>query len=83
VYSELAVVVSISGEAKPELLSTWMRYEVAPLTGDQSKVGVVPQVPLPSEGDMSEGVEGSDRMVKLRLPDQELSPQELEAPTRQ
>ena len=39
------MVVSISGEAKPELLSTWMRYEVAPLTDDQSKVGVASQVP--------------------------------------
>jgi hypothetical protein len=69
--------VSISGEAKPELLSTWMRYEVAPLTGDHSKVGVASQVPLPLEGDRREGVEGSDRIVKLRLADHELSPQEL------
>jgi len=47
---ELEVVVSISGEEKLELLSTWMRYEVAPLTDDQSKYGVVSHVLLPFEG---------------------------------
>jgi len=75
--------VSISGEEKLELLSTWMRYEVAPLTLPQLKVGVVSQVLLPFEGEEREGAGGVDRMVKLQVEDHELSPQALDARTRQ
>jgi len=80
---EFEVVVSISGESKPELSSTSMRYEVAPLTDDQSKYGVVSHTLLPFEGEEGEGAEGADRMVMLQTDDHELSPQELDARTRQ
>jgi hypothetical protein len=73
----------ISGEEKLELLSTWMRYEVAPLTLLQRKVGVVLHVLLPFEGEEREGDEGVDRMVTFRGDDHELFPQSLEARTCQ
>jgi hypothetical protein len=53
------VVVSISGDVKPELLSTWRRYKVAPLTVDQSKAGTASQMLLPLAGDMREVAEGT------------------------
>ena len=80
---ELEVVVLIAGEPKLELSSTWTRYEVAPLTLPQLKVGVVSHVLLPLEGEVKLGAEGVDRIVKLQTDDHELSPQELEACTRQ
>ena len=80
---ELELVVSISGEVKPELLSTWMRYEVTPPTPDQSKYGVVSQVLEPLEGEDRLGADGGDRIVKLHVDDHGPSPQELEALTRQ
>jgi len=80
---EFEVVVPISGELKPELSSTWMRYEVAPLTDDQSKCGVVSHVLLPSGGEEREGAEGADRMVKLQVDEYGPSSQELEARTCQ
>ena len=79
-------MVSISGELKPELLSTWMRYDVASLTDDQSKDGIVSQVLLPSEGEEREGAGGVGQGVsitKLHAPDQEPEPQALDACTRQ
>jgi len=80
----LEVVVSISGELKLELLSTWRWYEVAPLTLPQLKVGVVSHVLLPFEGkDREGGDEGADRIVKLQEDDHEPVPQELDACTRQ
>jgi len=82
-YDELDVVWSISGEPKPELLSTCMRYDVAPLTLPQSKKGVRSSVVLPLDGEDRLGVEGVDRIVKFRLEDREPSPQELDARTRQ
>ena len=75
--------MSITGELKLELLSTWMRYEVAPLTDDQSKYGVVSQVLLPFEGEYRLGTPTVPRMVTLHTDDHEPSPQELEARTRQ
>jgi hypothetical protein len=85
VYSELEAVVSISGELKLELMSTWIRYDVAPLTDDQSKYGVVSQVLLPFDGDDREGAAGADEMVKRQGLDQGPVPQEprLVAFTRQ
>jgi hypothetical protein len=80
----LEVVWLISGEEKLELLSTWRRYEVAPLTLPQLKVGVVSHVLLPFEGEDREGAEeGAVRMVKLQVDDHEPVPQELDACTRQ
>jgi hypothetical protein len=38
---------------------------------------------LPFEGEEGEGAEGADRMVTLQTDDHELSPQELDARTRQ
>ena len=73
----------ISGDEKLELLSTWMRYEVAPLTDDQSKEGVVSHVLLPSEGEEREGAAGRDRIVKSQVDDHAPLPQELDACTRQ
>ena len=73
----------IAGEPKLELSSTWMRYEVAPLTLPQLKVGVVSQVLPPLEGEDREGAEGVDRMVKLQTDDHEPLPQELDACTHQ
>ena len=76
--------MSISGELKLELLSTWMRYEVAPLALPHWKVGVVSHVLLPFEGEDREGgEEGADRIVKLQEDDHEPVPQELDACTRQ
>ena len=75
--------MSIAGELKLELLSTWIWYEVAPLTDDQSKYGVVSHVLLPFDGEDGDGAEGVDKMVKLRVEDHEPLPQELEARTRQ
>ena len=76
-------MVLISGDEKLELLSTWMRYEVAPLTDDQSKEGVVSHVLLPSGGEEREGAAGRGRIVKLQVDDHALSPQVLDAHTRQ
>ena len=73
----------ISGEEKLELLSTWIRYEVAPLTLPQLKVGVSSLTVLPLEGEDRPGVPGVDRMVTLQVDDQEPLPQELDACTRQ
>jgi hypothetical protein len=74
--------VSISGELKLELLSTWMWYEVAPLTLPQLKVGVSSLTVLPLEGEDRLGVPGVDRIVTLQVDDHEPSPQALEACTR-
>ena len=60
-------MVLIAGELKLELSSTWMRYEVAPLTLPQLKVGVVSHVLLPLEGEEREGAEGVDRVAKLHV----------------
>jgi hypothetical protein len=78
--------VSISGELKLELLSTWMRYEVAALTLPQLKVGVVSHVLLPFEGAEREGAGGVGQLVSMvncHTADQEPLPQALEACTRQ
>ncbi|MEE9618282.1 MAG: hypothetical protein V3T90_14940 [Anaerolineae bacterium] len=75
--------MSISGESKPELSSTSMRYEVAPLTDDQAKSGVVLHVLLLFDGEEREGAEGVDRIVKLQVDEYGPSSQELEARTRQ
>ena len=77
------MVVSISGEPKLALSSTWMRYDVAPLAPVQLKPGVVSQVLVPSAGEERLGVEGVVRIVTLQADDQEPSPQALEACTRQ
>ena len=82
----LEVVWLISGEEKLELLSTWIRYEVAPLTLPQLKVGVVSHVLLPFEGAEREGAGGVGQMVSMvncHIADQEPAPQALEACTRQ
>ncbi len=44
---------------KSALLSAWMRYEVAPLTTPQVKVGVLSLVALPFGGVSSTGVSGT------------------------
>ena len=82
-YDEPEVVVSTSGELKLELLSTWMRYEVAPLTLSQSKKGVLSSVVLPLDGEDRPGVPGVESTVKFRLEDHEPLPQELDARPRQ
>ena len=73
----------ISGELKLGLLSAWIRYDVAPLTLPQPKVGVLSPVVLPFDGEESAGADGVHKMVKLQVDDQDPSPQELEACTRQ
>ena len=78
VYDELDVVWSISSELKLELLSTWMRYDVAPLTVPQSKKGVLSSVVLPLDGEDRPGAPGVESTVKLRLEDHEPFPQELD-----
>ena len=80
---ELEVVLSISGEVKPELLSTWMWYEVAPLTDAQSKAGVVSYVVLPLAGVVRLGAEGLDETAKVQVEDQGPVQQGLEPWTRQ
>ena len=80
----LDVVVLISGELKLELLSTWIRYDVAPLTLPQLKVGVLSHVLLPFEGEERLGAAGVGQlMVKSHVADQEPAPHELDACTRQ
>ena len=76
----------ISGEEKLELLSTWTRYEVAPLALPQLKVGVVSHVLLPFEGEEREGAGGVGQLVSMvncHTADQEPAPQALEACTCQ
>jgi len=60
-----------------------MRYEVAPLTLPQLKVGVSSLIVLPFKGEDKLGAGGVDRMVKLQVEDQLPSPQTLMARTRQ
>ena len=72
----------ITGEENDELSSTWMRYELAPLTADQSREGVRSQVWLALAGACSAGADGTQSMVKDRVADHGPSPQPL-ALTRQ
>jgi hypothetical protein len=79
----MEVVWSISGDLKLELSSTWTRYDAAPLTLPQSRVGVLSSVVLPFEGETRLGTPGVERTVTLQTDDHELSPQALDARTRQ
>ena len=73
----------ISGEEKVELLSTWMRYELAPLTLPQLKAGVVSHVLLPFAGEEEGKGVGEEERVILEVADKEPVTQALEACTRQ
>lgn len=71
-------MVSISGEEKLASSSTWIRYEVAPTTEDQSKYGVVLGAMPPSEGMESDGIEGAATTSAVKeLEPEKLSPYEL------
>ena len=83
VYDVPEIVWSTSGELKLELLSTWMRYDVAPLTLPQPNVGVLSLIVIPFDGVESGGTEGAGRIVKLQLADHAPVPHELDACTRQ
>jgi hypothetical protein len=60
-----------------------MRYEVAPLTLPQLKVGVSSLTVLPLEGEDRLGAPGADRIVTLQVEDHGPFPHSLEARTRQ
>ena len=76
----------MSGEPKLELSSTWIRYDVAPLTLPQLKVGVLSPVVLPFGGEDSGGAGGVGQpvsTVKLHVADHEPAPHAFDACTRQ
>ena len=80
-YEVLDEVVSTAGDPKAAVSSTWMRYDVAPLTLPQLKVGVSSLTVLPSAGEERLGAGDVATMAKLQTDNQGLSP-ELEACTR-
>ena len=77
------VVVSISGESKLLLLSTWMRYAVAAATVHQSNLGVASLAVLPFFGDVKVGAAGTIGMTTIHGDDHALTPQLFAERTRQ
>ena len=68
------MVKATSYELKSALLSTWIRYDVAPLTMPQLKVGVLSLIVLPFHGEDRLTAAGKAQTVKLHVLLHPLSP---------
>ena len=66
VYDVLEIIWSISGEEKPELSATWMRYDVAPLMLPHLKVGGLPLTEVPFEGEDRLGDAGTGQVARVK-----------------